>query len=1419
MYFKNLALFGVLFSFSAHVVGALEEIKRGPGTSHKGEIKNADLNIEKKYVRTGDLPPQAAAKAKQALAQLGAPSENGMIDKRGGRISTVTPAHPLIPGRGEGNDLEWDGPPPADGEEIGRRALKAFQVYMDKNSDLLEIDMNEFICNPKVTAYRDGGIIHIHLPRCVNGIRVDGCYLTATINNGNIVLFGFENYGDISISFEPTLTESEAMIKLDAQTGGRRLNGPKKNVAWGKAEVVIVPMALGSQRGDIPFGRGYTHRLVWELKPTYEGDIGLYKAFVDAHSGEVLLFEDTIDYLDVRGGVLPVSNDGIIPDGTEQASWPLPFAAVIVGSEVVFTNTGGNAVASGVATADLSGQYVKMVDLCGTIQLTDSDDGLDFGTSAGTDCATPGFGGAGNTHASRTGFYELNKIIEMGRGQLPSNSWLEKQLTSTMNIGQTCNAYWNGNVNFYRSGSGCSNTGEIAGVFDHEWGHGMDANDATPGIASPSGEGIADIYAALRLNDSCIGRNFRSSVCTGNGDPCLTCTGVRDIDYLKRQSGLPHSYTWSNSICGGSVHCVGGVYSEAVWSLWKRKLQQEPYNYDNNRAHEIVTRLTFIGAGNTGTWFSGGPPNGGCSANSGYMNYLAADDDNGNLNDGTPHMSAIYSAFHDQEIACETPVPQNSGCEGTPGIAPTVIASGGNELIHLNWGVVSGAVEYEIFRTEGVFRCDFGKVRLGNTAGTDWIDTGLQNGRDYSYVVIPKGNAAACFGPASECVTISPVVSPDFSIECSPSSLTINQGGSSTSSCTIFSINGFSGSVIFSCQGNPGSIQCTFSSGGVVALPSGGSTNFVLTVNIGLNQAIGQSSFFVEGTSGTLTRSSSMNVFVAPEGSNGPQTAVYDSTLGAPKCSICGSLCDSNSLLDGRANVGPEPNQPNTLGTCTDGASGTYHSDESNDRVIVRTLDGGNLEEGKTVEVEATVWAWGTGSSDTADFYYAADASNPTWELIASTVPTGGGQKVLVQQYTLPAGSLMQAVRVNFRYSGSALLCPSGTYDDTDDLVFAVCPSQPACTDDSDCDDGVFCNGVETCSAGSCVAGTDVDCDDGVACTDDTCNEEAASCENTPNNTFCNNGLFCDGVETCDLAIGCRAGTPMACDDGVGCTDDSCNEDTDSCENTPNNTVCDNGLFCDGAETCDPVNGDSGTGCFAGTPACDDGVACTDDTCNEDTDSCEHTPNNTVCDNGLFCDGAETCDPFNGDSGTGCFAGTPACDDGVACTDDTCNEETDSCEHTPNDTVCDNGLFCDGVETCDLAIGCIAGTPISCNDSVVCTDDSCNEDTNSCEHTPNNTVCDNGLFCDGVEICDPENVDDNIGCKNGNSISCDDGVDCTDDTCNDVSGMCVYTSNCLSGQICGTRGVCCVDKGGPCVSDSDCCNLRCGGKRGARACK
>lgn len=102
----------------------------------------------------------------------------------------------------------------------------------------------------------------------------------------------------------------------------------------------------------------------------------------------------------------------------------------------------------------------------------------------------------------------------------------------------------------------------------------MDDNDVEGSISSPSGEGLADIYAALKMGDSCIGRGFYSP-------STRECTGVREIDYMKG-SGKPK--TFSNNGCGGAVHCLGGVYSEAIWSLYKRKLQSEPYNYDDNTA-------------------------------------------------------------------------------------------------------------------------------------------------------------------------------------------------------------------------------------------------------------------------------------------------------------------------------------------------------------------------------------------------------------------------------------------------------------------------------------------------------------------------------------------------------------------------------------------------------------------------------------------------------------------------------------------------------------------------------------------------------------------------------------------------------------------------------------------------------------------
>ncbi|MBN1609788.1 MAG: S8 family serine peptidase [Polyangiaceae bacterium] len=230
---------------------------------------------------------------------------------------------------------------------------------------------------------------------------------------------------------------------------------------------------------------------------------------------------------------------------------------------------------------------------------------------------------------------------------------------------------------------------------------------------------------------------------------------------------------------------------------------------------------------------------------------------------------------------------------------------------------------------------------------------------------------------------------------------------------------------------------------------------------------------------------------------------------------------------------------------------------------------------------------------------------------------------------------------------------------------------------------GFFADDVEILEATTgCTS--DLDCDDGVDCTTDSCNFNSGTCQNIPDHALCDDGLFCDGTEVC-TATGCQVSATPACDDGIDCTADLCDEELDSCDHEADDSLCDNGAYCDGLETCN-----ASTGCAAGTPVTcdDDGVTCTLEECNEDTDACESLPDDSLCDNGVFCDGTEICN-----ASTGCEDGNPVvCNDGVDCTFDSCNEDTEACEFDPDDSVCDNGLFCDGAETCDAMDGCVGGS-------------------------------------------------------------------------------------------------------------------------------
>ena len=1142
------------------------------------EFRHPGLNISRAFRRPNELPPQAAGQAAGDLAALGAATNGGRVDVRGGRWATLIMARPLIPGKGVGNGLSWAGlgrRKPSTVAALGSATADALRAYLQANAGQLRLDMNE-IAGSRVAVLQDGDLVQLYSPRVFSGIPVRGSYLTAVVSKGNLILMGTTLWGDIDVSTTPDGSEDDARAAIEAYTYPYTVIG-----GWRKSELVLVPFTSGNNLGQTLFGRGYTYRLAWSVSPTFAGSQGHWEALVDAHSGEVLSFKDTNRYQTsrrVQGGVYPVSNDGVAPDGVEQAGWPMPFDIVSTAGGPVTTDSGGNlpSPVSGNITSNLSGQYISMNDNCGSISLTSPTD-IDFGTSGGTDCVTPGFGGAGNTHASRTGFYELNRIAEMGRGQLPGNTWLQQQLTANMNINNTCNAFWNGvTVNFYRSGGSCSNTGEIAGVFDHEWGHGLDANDANPGISSPSGEGIADLYMALRLNDSCIGRNFQGLPCSGNGDPCVTCTGVRDIDYANRVSTLPHTYTWSNANCGGSVHCIGAVYAEAVWDLWKRDLATL-FNMSDDTAHEVVTRLTFQGGGNVGTWFSGGPPSGGCGASSGYMQFLAADDDNGNLNDGTPHMTAIFAAFDRLEIACPTPDVQNSGCGGIPTTAPTVTVSAVDRGASLSWNSIAGATKYQVFRTDGVFGCSFGKVKVGETTGTFFSDTGLQNGRQYSYIVIPIGGNDTCMGPASSCASVTPAAGPNLDVDPASALLSISTGDADafidnceTASMTFDVVNTGLGALtnalivsVTSPSHSSISISTTFPSPvspSSLAEGASGSGSFGFTAEgLSFGDTV---TFLVEVTadelSGTVksqtldivSAESDFQIFASRTFSFESDAEGWQVVEGTFNRSSSGGGAQTTSWYEASsANLDDQCDQirsPKMALSATSTLSlwnqfqiepifgGTTWYDRAN--VGILEVDSGsrtpvNPDGGRTYNASGPEGTCGTAGQDGwADT--AASWGQSTWS------DTALGSAAV-------AGQLIQ---LDVRYGTDPLINGFGFRFDqvtVTDVTLQVADVQP-----------------DNCNA-SC--SMDADCNDGNVCTDDVCT--AGVCSNPPvDGISCSDGDACTTGDACSGG-GCVGGAPPNCDDVNVCTDDSCNPAT-GCVYTDNTAPCDNGDACTTGDAC-----------------------------------------------------------------------------------------------------------------------------------------------------------------------------------------------------------------------------------------------------------
>ena len=412
----------------------------------------------------------------------------------------------------------------------------------------------------------------------------------------------------------------------------------------------------------------------------------------------------------------------------------------------------------------------------------------------------------------------------------------------------------------------------------------------------------------------------------------------------------------------------------------------------------------------------------------------------------------------------------------------------------------------------------------------------------------------------------------------------------------------------------------------------------------------------------------------------------------------------------------------------------------------------------------------------------------------------------------------------------SVVTCP--TVDNTGCSNNACNPKTGACqvvavNEAKGCDDGNPCTAGSACKGGACVASTNT-----CVC------EQDSDCAAKDDGDLCNGTLFCDKnaapfscklnpatviscasvddtpclVNKCDAKSGDCAFTAVGegkpCDDGNSCTkgevcgkgqckaDDNAN--TCECQTDADCKSKDDGNLCNGSLFCDKTGGDAVCQVNPATIIkCSDSfdTICSQNTCVPKFGSCSMQVVNSgqSCDDGLPCTTGEFCAQGK------CGGGKDLCG---------CHNDLE-CAGQEDGNACNGTLYCDKATlpwSCKLNPASIIKCPSV--DDTFCMARKCLPKSGDCQFVAINQ----GIACKDASACTEATVCKNGACT-GAQMTCDDGVDCTADSCDDITG-CTFTPQaalCDDGDPC-TDDACLAGKGcqhkhnkAPC-DDADACS-------------
>lgn len=435
-------------------------------------------------------------------------------------------------------------------------------------------------------------------------------------DQGQLLKIQMKNYGAADNKLTPTITAADALATAVSGLAGITVSTKQADAQW--------------DWFPLPSASGYALRPSWHFTITGNkaGMPVKLVGYVDGITGELLYRTSEIkDNYNVQVKGTVYKNGTLNATSLES----LPDIKLNIGANTYVTDTAG--FYSNTALALPVSTVVPLAGLWSVVHDDTSSNIVSFTdvvSAVGSVYTYPTL--APSNSRDVNAYYHVNRVHNFMKGYLPTFTGMDFPLPTNVDVSLgNCNAYYDGSsINFLVAGGGCNSFAPMGDVVYHEYGHGitdhMYTNITSYTIQNAAlNEAISDTWALSITHNPILAANAYT-----------TYQGfIRRYDMTPQLypqdlviNGDPHENGqmivgswWDVGVNIGSVDTMTRLFSEVYFSA--------PDGPDGQEGEVYQTVLTDA---------------------------LMADDNDHNLNNGTPHYKQIVAAFAKHGIYLEQDV-------------------------------------------------------------------------------------------------------------------------------------------------------------------------------------------------------------------------------------------------------------------------------------------------------------------------------------------------------------------------------------------------------------------------------------------------------------------------------------------------------------------------------------------------------------------------------------------------------------------------------------------------------------------------------------------------------------------------------------------------------------------------------------------